>query len=428
MLFKNITIVDDQFQIRENMYVGTDKDKITYIGTEAPAGDFGREYDGKGKLLMSGFVNTHAHSAMSLLRGYGENLSLQDWLNKRIFPFEDKLTGEAAYWGTMLAMAESLRYGIVSTTDMYYFAEDMLRAIEESGTKNNYSRSVTCFSDADLWDLESAAEMKDIYERFHNTADGRIKIDMSIHAEYTSTPKVVKQMAEYTKSIGANMHVHLSETQSEHEECKAKHGMTPTHYFNSLGLFDTPTTAAHCVWLEPDDYPVLKEKGVTVACNPVSNMKLASGVCNVPELLRQGINVGIGTDSVASNNSLNFIEEMKFFAVASKGKFYDPTAVTPVDTLKAATLAGAKAQGREECGLLKAGYKADLVMLDISGPNMYPVHDLINNLVYSASGSDVVMTVVDGKVLYENGEYKTIDIEKTLFEADRVTKNILKQL
>lgn len=428
MLFKNITIVDDQFQIRENMYVGTDKDKITYIGTEAPAGDFGREYDGKGKLLMSGFVNTHAHSAMSLLRGYGENLSLQDWLNKRIFPFEDKLTGEAAYWGTMLAMAESLRYGIVSTTDMYYFAEDMLRAIEESGTKNNYSRSVTCFSDADLWDLESAAEMKDIYERFHNTADGRIKIDMSIHAEYTSTPKVVKQMAEYTKSIGANMHVHLSETQSEHEECKAKHGMTPTHYFNSLGLFDTPTTAAHCVWLEPDDYPVLKEKGVTVACNPVSNMKLASGVCNVPELLRQGINVGIGTDSVASNNSLNFIEEMKFFAVASKGKFYDPTAVTPVDTLRAATLAGAKSQGREDCGLLKEGYKADFVVIDISGPHMYPVHDLINNLVYSASGSDVVMTVVDGKVLYENGEYKTIDIEKTLFEADRVTKNILKQL
>ncbi len=428
MLFKNITIVDDQFEIKENMYVGTVDDKITYIGTEAPAGNFGREYDGKGKLLMSGFVNTHAHSAMSLLRGYGENLSLQDWLNKRIFPFEDKLTGEAAYWGTMLAMAESLRYGIASTTDMYYFAEDMLRAIEESGTKNNYSRSVTCFSDADLWTLESAAEMKDIYERFHNTADGRIKIDMSIHAEYTSTPKVVKQMAEYTKSIGANMHVHLSETQSEHEGCKEKHGMTPAQYFNSLGLFDTPTTAAHCVWLEPEDYPILKEKGVTVACNPVSNMKLASGVCNVPELLRHGINVGIGTDSVASNNSLNFIEEMKFFAVASKGKFYDPTAVTPADTLRAATLAGAKSQGREDCGLLKEGYKADLVVIDISGPHMYPVHDLINNLVYSASGSDVVMTVVDGKVLYESGEYKTIDIEKTLFEADRVTKNILKQL
>ena len=235
-------------------------------------------------------------------------------------------------------------------------------------------------------------------------------------------------MAEYTKEIGANMHVHLSETQSEHEGCKEKHGLTPAQYFNSLGLFDTPTTAAHCVWLEPVDYPILKEKGVTVACNPVSNMKLASGVCNVPELLRQGINVGIGTDSVASNNSLNFIEEMKFFAVASKGKFYDPTAVTPVETLKAATVCGARAQGREDCGLLKEGYKADLVVLDITGPHMYPVHDLVNNLVYSASGSDVVMTMADGKVLYENGEYKTIDIEKTLFEADRWTKNILKQL
>lgn len=428
MLFKNITIIDENFEVKENMYVGTTEDIITYIGTECPAGDFGREYDGKGKLLMSGFVNTHAHSAMSLLRGYGENLSLQDWLNKRIFPFEDKLTGEAAYWGTMLAMAESLRYGIVSTTDMYYFAENMLRAIEESGTKNNYSRSVTCFSDADLWELESAKEMKDVYERFHNTAEGRIKIDMSIHAEYTSTPKVVKAMADYTKSIGANMHVHLSETQSEHEGCKEKHGMTPAQYFNSLGLFDTPTTAAHCVWLEPEDYPILKEKGVTVACNPVSNMKLASGVCNVPELLKQGINVGIGTDSVASNNSLNFIEEMKFFAVASKGKFYDPTAVTPVETLKAATVNGAKSQGRDDCGLLKEGYKADLIVIDIAGPHMYPVHDLINNLVYSASGSDVVMTMADGKVLYENGEYKTIDIEKTLFEADRWTKNILKQL
>ena len=263
MLFKNITLLDENFQIRENMYVGIDGDKITYISNEFPAADFGTVYDGKGKLLMPGFVNTHAHSPMSLLRGYGENMALQDWLNKRIFPFEDKLTGEAVYWGTMLSMAESIRYGIVSTTDMYYFAEDMICAIEESGTKNNLSRSVTCFSDADLWELESAKEMKDIYERFHNYADGKIKVDMSIHAEYTSNPKIVQQMAEYTKEIGANMHVHMSETKLEHEECKQRHGKTPAAYFNSLGLFDTPTTAAHCVWLEPDDYPILKEKGVT---------------------------------------------------------------------------------------------------------------------------------------------------------------------
>lgn len=428
MLFKDITVLDDQFQIKEHMYVGIVDDKITYISNESPKEDFGRIYNGKGKLLMSGFVNTHAHSPMTLLRGYGENMALQDWLNKRIFPFEDKLTSEAVYWGTLLAMAESIRYGIVSTTDMYYFSEDMIRAIAESGTKNNISRSVTCFTDEDLWNLQSGKEMKYIYENYHNSYDGKVKVDMSIHAEYTSNPKIVKQMAEYTKEIGANMHVHLSETKQEHEECKERHGKTPAAYFNSLGLFDTPTTAAHCVWLEPEDYPILKEKGVTVACNPVSNMKLASGICNVPDLFRQGINVSLGTDSVSSNNNLNMIEEMKFFATASKVKLLDPTAVTPTQAIEAATLSGAKAQGRTDCGLLKEGYKADLVVVDISGPHMYPVHDMVNNIVYSASGSDVVMTMVDGKVLYENGEYLTIDVEKTIAEAERMTQNILKQL
>lgn len=429
MLFKDITIIDESFQVCENMYVGIDGEKITYISKDAPKEDFGRVYDGRGKLLMSAFINTHAHSPMTLMRGYGENMALQDWLNKRIFPFEAKLTGEAVYWGTLLAMAESIRFGIVSTTDMYYFSEDMIRAIEESGTKNNLSRSVTCFDDSQMWELESAREMKEIYQTYHNAANGRIRVDMSIHAEYTSTPKIVRQMAEYTSSIGANMHVHLSETKLEHEECKARHnGLTPAAYFNSLGLFDTRTTAAHCVWLEDEDYAILKEKGVTVASNPVSNMKLASGVCNVPRLLAEGINVSLGTDSVASNNSLNFIEEMKYFATAAKERLKDPTAVTPVQALRAATLAGAVSQGREDCGLLKVGSKADLIVLDISGPHMHPVHDLINNIVYSASGSDVILTMSDGKVLYENGNFFTIDIEKTIYEAGRMTKEILQKL
>lgn len=428
MLIKNIALLDENFQVQENRYVGIDDRRITYISKEAPKQDFGRVYDGTGKLLMSGFVNTHAHSPMTLMRGYGENLALQDWLNQKIFPFEDKLTSDAVYWGTLLAMAESIRFGIVSTTDMYYFSEDMIRAIDESGTKNNISRSITCFDDSDLWSLQSAKEMKSIYETYHNAADGRIKVDMSIHAEYTSTPKIVEQMAEYTQSIGANMHVHLSETKLEHEECKQRHGLTPAAYFNKLGLLETPTTAAHCIWLEDEDYDILREKGVTVASNPVSNMKLASGVCNVPKLLKSGINVALGTDSVASNNSLNFIEEVKFFACAAKEKLKDPTAVTPKQALRAATLAGAISQGRTDSGSVKEGNKADLIVIDISGPHMHPVHDLINNLVYSASGSDIVMTMADGKVLYENGQYTTIDIEKTIHEASRATREILKAL
>ena len=428
MLFKNISILNESFEIEENMYVGIDGEKITYISKEAPKRGFGRVYDGTGKLLMSGFVNTHAHSPMALMRGYGENMALQDWLNKKIFPFEAKLTGDAVYWATMLAMAESVRFGIVSTTDMYYFSEDMVRAIAESGTKNNLSRSITCFDDSELWELESAKEMKSLFETYHNAEGGRIKVDMSIHAEYTSTPKIVRQMAEYTSSIGANMHVHLSETQSEHEECKARHGMTPAAYFNRLGLFDTPTTAAHCVWIEGDDFEILKEKGVTVASNPVSNMKLASGVCNVPKLLDMGIKVSLGTDSVASNNSLNYIEEMKYFATAAKERVKDPTAVTPKQALRAATSSGAQSQGRSDTGVLARGKKADLIVLDISGPHMHPVHSLINNLVYSASGSDVVLTMADGKILYENGKYFTIDLERAVYETERAAKKILQAL
>lgn len=428
MLFKNISILNESFEIEENMYVGIEGEKITYISKEAPKRGFGRVYDGTGKLLMSGFVNTHAHSPMALMRGYGENMALQDWLNKKIFPFEAKLTGDAVYWATMLAMAESVRFGIVSTTDMYYFSEDMVRAIAESGTKNNLSRSITCFDDSELWELESAKEMKSLFETYHNAEGGRIKVDMSIHAEYTSTPKIVRQMAEYTSSIGANMHVHLSETQSEHEECKARHGMTPAAYFNRLGLFDTPTTAAHCVWIEGEDFEILKEKGVTVASNPVSNMKLASGVCNVPKLLDMGINVSLGTDSVASNNSLNYIEEMKYFATAAKERVKDPTAVTPKQALRAATSSGARSQGRSDTGVLARGKKADLIVLDISGPHMHPVHSLINNLVYSASGSDVVLTMADGKILYENGKYFTIDLERAVYETERAAKKILQAL
>ena len=429
MLFENITIMDENMVQQNNMFVGIEGNRIDYIGEQKPEKDYGSVYNGKGKLLMSGFYNAHGHSAMTLMRGYGENMSLQDWLNKRIFPFEANLDGEAVYWGTLLAMAESIRYGIVSTTDMYYFCDDMIRAVLDAGCKNNMGRGVVNFTDQDLYQIDAFREMKSTFENFHGAGDGKILVDMSLHAEYTSNPKTVLQMAEYTRSIGANMHVHVSETKGEHEECKARHqGQTPVAYLNNLGLFDTPTTAAHCVWIEGDDFRILKEKGVTVASNPISNLKLASGVCNVPKLLKEGIRVAIGTDSVASNNSLNFIEEMKVFAISSKQKYEDPTAVTPEETLLAATLSGALSQGRKDSGSLKAGYKADLIVLDIDQPHMVPIYHLANNLVYSASGSDIVLTMVDGRILWQDGEYKTIDIEKTMAEAQNAAFRILKQL
>ncbi|MEA4923417.1 MAG: amidohydrolase [Eubacteriaceae bacterium] len=428
MLFCNIMILNSDFIIQKDMYVTVKDDTIEYIGNKRPEGDHGREYDGRGKLLMPGFVNAHAHSPMTLMRGYGENMALQQWLNDRIFPFEAKLDGNAVYWGTMLAMAESVGNGIVSTTDMYYFTDDMVRAVLESGAKNNISRSITNFGDEDIFHMAAGREMKKAFEDHHMAGNGRVRIDMSLHAEYTTTPKTVDQLAEYTKSIGAHQHVHVSETKTEHEECKQRHGMTPVEYLAAHGLFDVPTTAAHCVWIEGDDYDILKEKGVTAAVNPISNMKLASGVCNVQALIDRGINVAIGTDSVSSNNSLDFLEEMKVFAIAGKEHYNNPIAVTPTETLRAATLGGALSQGRTDCGMIKEGYKADLTVLDVSGPNMHPVHEMINNVVYSANAGNVSMTMADGRVLYENGEYKTIDIEKTIYNVEKATGQILARL
>lgn len=425
MLFKNIMIVNSSFETEENMFIGIKDDKIDYIGSSRPKADYGQEYDGKGRLLMPGFVNSHAHSPMTLMRGYGENMALQEWLNDRIFPFEAKLDSDAVYWGTMLAMAESISSGIVSTTDMYYFIDDMVRAVIESGAKDNISRGITNFADEDLFSMDAGREMKRTFEEYHMAAGGRIKMDVSLHAEYTTTPKTVEQIAEFARTAGAQQHVHVSETRAEHEQCREKYGMTPVAYLAAHGLFDVPTTAAHCVWIEGGDYDILKEKGATVAVNPISNMKLASGVCNVQALLDRGINVAIGTDSVSSNNSLDFLEEMKVFAIAGKSHYNNPIAVTPRDALKAATLGGALAQGRKDCGLLKEGYKADLVVLDISRPNMHPVHDMINNIVYSANSANVILTMADGKVLYDNGEFKTIDIEKTIFNTEKATGRIL---
>ena len=428
MLFKDITILDENLEVREHMFVGTKGARIAYIGTQEPQEDYGRVYDGRGKLLMSAFYNCHGHSPMALMRGYGENMALQDWLTKRIFPFEDKLNSRAVYWATLLTMAESVRFGIVSTSDMYYFIDDMVAAVRDAGAKANISRAIVSGSESDVWKLPSMQEMKRTFEAYHNIEDERIKIDVSIHAEYTSDVPEVEAVSAYGKEAGTRMHVHVSETRSEHENCKQKRGMTPVRYLAEHGAFDMPATAAHCVWIEGEDFDILKEKGVTVASNPVSNLKLASGVCNVPELLRRGIRVALGTDSVASNNSLNFFEEMKVFALASKMYYNDPTAVTPEQTLLAATRNGALAQGREDCGLVKEGFRADLIAVDIRQPNMCPVHNMLNNLVYSASGTDICLTMADGRVLYEDGAYPTLDIEKTMFEADAAMKKILAAL
>ena len=428
MLFRNVSLLDENFSLCQDMYLATKDDSIVYVGKTKPSGDFGREYDGKNRLLTPGFYNAHAHSPMALMRGYGENLALQDWLNTRIFPFEDKLSGNAVYWATMLCMAESIRFGIVSSSDMYYFTEDMVRAVLDSGAKNNISRAISNPFGTPVSELPSIREMRESV-RFNGLGNGRVKIDASLHAEYTSDEATARAVADFAAEENLNMHVHVSETKLEHEECKERRGgRTPVRYLNDCGIFDTPSIAAHCVWIEGEDYDILKEKGVTVATNPVSNLKLASGICDVPALLEKGINVAIGTDSVASNNNLSFLEEIKTMALVAKVKHMDPTLITPAQALYAATRGGALAQGRSDCGVLKEGMKADILAFRTDTPEMNPVHDMTNNMVYSVSDGDIAMTVIDGEVLYDDGEFTNLDIERICFEAAKAADGILKEL
>ena len=430
MLFKKIGIIDENFDYKENMYVGVEKGKIDYIGPKRPPHDYGEEYDGKGRLLMSGFFNAHAHSPMALLRGYAENMKLQDWLFKRVFPFEAKLTGNSVYWGTLLCMAESLRFGIVSTSDMYYFMTDMGKAVLDSGCKANISRAIVSIDGSEDFDhYPSVEELKVAAKVFNGADNGRIKIDASLHAEYTSNQTIASRLADLTKEMGLNMQVHVAETKDEFEECKERHeGRTPIQYLADCGILDPVTTAAHCVWLADEDYEILREKQVTVATNPSSNLKLDSGICDVARLLKEEINVAIGTDSVSSNNNLDFLQEIRTMALASKVRADDPTVITPKQALYAATRAGAEAQGRLDTGLLKQGYKADLIVMRTDVPNMHPVHNMLNNIVFSATGADIVMTMVDGNVLYRDGEYKTIDICQAIEETEKATQDILDRL
>lgn len=428
MLFKNISIIDENLDIQNNMFVGVKGDKIEYIGVEKPQEDYGEEYDGNGKILSSGFVNLHTHSPMTLLRGYAENLPLDRWLNEKVFPFEDRLNCDRAYYGTMLSIAEMLSSGTTSFTDMYFFGDGVMRAVIDSKAKTNFGRSIVSFVDEDIAKNDRFQEGVYLTEKYHNTQNEKIKIDLSLHAEYTNRLSIIEQFGEYVKNHDQMVHIHLSETKAEHENCKAKYGKTPARLFYDAGVMDKPTIFAHCVWVEDSDSDLFLEKNATVAHCPASNLKLGSGVCDTYRMLQKGVNVGIGTDSAASNNGLDIMREMYLAALLPKGMNNKADIVTPQDIYKMATINGYKAQGRNDCGAIKVGNKADLIVLQMTTPNMYPDFDVLNNIIYSANKSNVVLTMVDGEVLYKNGEFTTIDVERMGYEVSRLVREVVSEV
>ena len=433
MLFADIDLLDENLDFRAHQWVGVRDGHIAYVGGAAPeegeAASFGEVYDGRGKLLMPAFYNAHAHAPMTLLRGYAEDLPLQAWLNDLVFPFEAKITPEDCYWGTLLSCIEMARYGCVGFSDMYYHMEEGARAAIDAGVKMNLSDSLLAFDGEGLDELQVKGSLDRLTRDLQGAADGRIVVDCNVHAEYTSNPRAVADLAAYAKERGLRVQVHVSETRLEHEECKERHGgLTPVRYFESLGLFDCPTTAAHCVWVDDEDIEVLARRGVFVAANPASNMKLGSGFAPVSKMLERGVRVCLGTDGMASNNNHDMMQDLYLLALSAKGAACDPTAISPKQALAAATRTGALSQGREDCGYVGVGARADLCVLDVAGPSWTPMTNPLVNVVYTGHGADVCLTMCDGRVVYRDGQWPLVDAERAKAEVAARTRRIVGEL
>ena len=412
-LIENITVIFEDGTYKENIYVAYEDKVFTYIGDTVPEGQYDRKINGQGKIMIPGLYNCHTHTPMTHFRGMAEDLPLDRWLHEAIFPAEDKLCDESAAIGALLSCAEMISGGVVSMSDMYFFCPALAEAIGTTGIKANLSRSVVSFDEnSDVTKDERVYEGVYLFENYNNSFDGRIKVDMSVHAEYSNTAHTCEYVASLAKKYNCGVQLHLSETEKEHNEGKARRGMTPTEFFEKTGMFDSRTTAAHCVWLEDKDIEIFAKHGVSAAHNPISNLKLGSGVMPLEKLVNAGVNVVLGTDGAASNNRLNVINEMNMTAllhrgVTGKADFPPVSSIVPM-----ATINGAVSQGRIDCGRIKEGFRADFALIDTTFVHNIPSFSPVNTLIYTVYPTDVTMTVCDGVTLYENGEFKTIDVEK----------------
>ncbi len=389
---------------------------ITYAGPAADAPAFAPEsrIDGRRTVTMPGLANAHTHLSMTLLRGVGSDRTLQDWLENAVWPAEARLTPAFTKVGAQLGLLEQLRCGVTVFADQYFYMDEVAQAVADSGARALLTRGLIAFGD----NGERLAENVSLYKTWHGACDGRIRVGLGTHGEYTNTEASIRAHAEAARTLGAMIHVHISETRKETEECKQRHqGRSPTRYLADLGLLDHPTLAAHCVWVDESDMDLLAEKDVTVVHNPVSNLKLASGVMPLTTMLAKGIRVALGTDGTASNNNLNLWEEVKLTGILHKGVSGDPTLVRPDEVLRMASWNGVQAMGFTDVGRIASGFRADLVLLDATSPHWTPCLDPSANLVYAAHAGDVRVTMVDGRILYQDGTYPTLDKERILAEA-----------
>lgn len=391
-------------------------DRIAGVGSLPAKWQADKTIDASNKLAVPGFVNSHTHASMTLLRSYADDMQLMDWLQNKIWPIEAKMKKDDIYWGAMLAVAEMIKCGTTTFADMYSDMDKVAEAVEESGMRAVLSRGII---GAAPNGKQALAENKKLFRDYHNAGDGRITVMLGPHAPYTCPPEFLKTVVEEAQSLGAEIHIHLAETREEVENCLTNYDKTPIALMEELGLLDCGVLAAHCVHVSDEDIAIMKRHDVRVAHNPSSNMKLASGIAPVTKMLAAGLCVGLGTDGTSSNNNLDMLEEVNLAALLHKVATMDPLAVPAFQSLQLATEYGAKAVGLKNVGKIAKGYKADITLFDTTGLQWCPRHDLVSLLVYSANSSAVDTVFVNGKMLLEKGKLLTLDEERILFEANR---------
>ncbi|MBP1759109.1 MAG: cytosine deaminase-like metal-dependent hydrolase [Firmicutes bacterium] len=375
-------------------------------------------------VVMPGLINTHTHAAMTLLRGYADDLPLMPWLKEKVWPFEDKLTDEDIYWGTSLALCEMIRSGTTTMLDMYASMDQVAEAVLLTGSRAVLSRGL--IGNGPNGD-RALQENIELVRKYHGAGDGRVNIMFGPHAPYTCSAEYLQKVKVEADRLNVGIHIHVAETQDEINIVKEQHGKTPVQWLDELGLFGGHVVAAHCVHLTPQDMEVLARQHVCVAHNAESNMKLSSGTAPVTDLRAKGVVVGLGTDGASSNNNLDLFGEMRSASFQQKLRV-NSTALPAYEVLEMATLGGAQTLGLEDVGVLAPGFKADLISIDMDQPHFYPRFSIPAHLVYVAHAGDVRTVMVDGKFLMEERKLLTMDVDRVCQEAETRAKRISREM
>lgn len=428
ILIKNghiITMNQDR-EIIQGGDVLIEENKIEAVGENLNE-DVEKTINADGKAVLPGLVNSHTHLAMVLFRGVAEDLDLQTWLEEEIWPLEGNLESDDVYWGSLLGCLEMIKSGTTCFADLYFFMDRVAEAVEKSGLRANLAYGIIEQNDPERR-KEELKTGKDLVENYEGAANGRITTMFGPHSTYTCSIDCLEEVRKLADKHDVGIHIHLSENEGEMEDVEKMHGKRPPEVLKSAGILDSNVLAAHCTWLNEEEIELIKENDVKPVHNPVSNMKLGSGIAPVPELISENVPVALGTDGAASNNSLDMLKEIKFAALLNKVGKRDPTVVPARKAIEMATINGAKALGLEgEIGSIEKGKRADIITLDLDEPHLTPLFDVESHIVYSANGGDVDTVIVDGQILMEEREVLTLDEDKILKKAQKTSGELVRR-